>query len=89
MPAKPEPLVPDSHRHDFERKMRRTFVFRVEEMRQLTFGDPSRAAYLRNGGRLSEPIYESLDGDLIAVHGDAIERAAALCHQEAISAELP
>jgi hypothetical protein len=86
---KPEPLVPDSNRHDFERKVWRTIVFRTEEMRQLTFGDPGRATYLRNGGRLFEPVLERLDGNLIAIHGDAIERAATLCHQKAFSAELP
>jgi hypothetical protein len=69
--------------------VRRTIVFRAEEMRQLAFRDPGRAPHLRNGGRLSEPVPKGLNGNPIAIHDDAIERAAALCHQEALSADLP
>ena len=34
-------------------------------------------------------VLERLDGNPITIQGDAIERAAALCHQEACFAEVP
>jgi hypothetical protein len=42
-----------------------------------------------HGGWLFEPVLDGRDATLIAIHGDAIERAASLYHQEVLSTDEP
>lgn len=57
-------------------------------MRQLPFCHPSGIADLGESSRFLEAVLDGLDRHLVAVDGNAIERSAALDHQEGLPAHM-